>query len=249
MSNICETELLTSVNSATLMDIYSDGINPSLLGSVTIQKADRDSETGLLLNDRLNQVVSNLQEKGVIPKAPAMTGAKNQATVIQKFMDSEAEFIEGVKKEYCYYNSRYRYSLNDMIKTLSDGYAQDNKDLVTIKPNKDLVTIKLEKTLALNQKLNDITQIMNAATRLRLAQSQEHNQSINALNETLMARSKKLNEESQILTSKQDDAVLYKNMVKVTTEKANYTNNMLMIYSFLNIIAISTLFYVYRSIE
>ena len=111
------------------------------------------------------------------------------------------------------------------------------------------MTIKLEKTLALNQKLNDITQIMNAATRLRLSQSQEHNQSINALNETLMARSKKLNEESQILTSKQDDAVLYKNMVKVTTEKANYTNNMLMIYSFLNIVAIGTLFYVYRSIK
>ena len=247
MSNICGTELLTSVNSATLMDIYSDGINPSLLGSVTIQKTDRDSETGLLLNENLNRIVSNLQDKGIIPKAPAMTGAKNQGEVIEKFMELEAEFIEGIKKEYCYYNSRYRFSLNDLIKTLSDGYA--SKDLVKAKPDKDLVTIKLEKTLALNQKINDITQIMNAATRLRLAQSQEHNQSINALNETLMARSKKLNEESQILTSKQDDAVLYKNMVKVTTEKANYTNNMLMIYSFLNIVAIGTLFYVYRSIK
>jgi len=225
------------------MDIYSDGINPSLLGSVTIQQADRDSETGLLLNERLNQVVSNLQDKGVIPKAPAMTGAKNQATVIEKFMELEAEFIEGVKKEYCFYNSRYRFSLNDLIKTLSDGYAAQTK------PDPNLVKIKLERTLALNQKLNDITQIMNAATRLRLTQSQEHNQSINALNETLMARSKKLSEESQVLTSKQSDAVLYKNMVKVTTEKANYTNNMLMIYSFLNIVAIGSLFYVYRSME
>jgi hypothetical protein len=225
------------------MDIYSDGINPSLLGSVTIQQGDRDSETGLLLNDRLNQVVSNLQAKGVIPKAPAMTGATNQVAVIQKFMESEAEFIDGVKKEYCFYNSRYRFSLNDLIQTLSDGYASKAK------PDTNLVKIKLERTLALNQKLNDITQIMNAATRLRLAQSQEHNQSINALNETLMARSKKLNEESQILTSKQSDAVLYKNMVKVTTEKANYTNNMLMIYSFLNIVAIGSLFYVYRSME
>ena len=243
MSNICGNELLQSVNDSVLMDIYSDGINPSILGSVTIGNGDRNSETGLLLPDRVSRIVANLQGKGVIPKAPAMTRAKNQAEILQKFMDLEADFIENVKSEYCFYNIRYRYSLNSLIKTLSEGFGSSSQE------NKSVVASKLDNSVKLNIKLNDITQILNEATRLRLKESQNHNDSINSLNEMLMTRSKKLNDENEVLTRKQDDAVLYKNMVKVTTEKANYTTNLLTMYSFLNILAIGSLFYVYRSME
>ena len=75
------------------------------------------------------------------------------------------------------------------------------------------------------------------------------NTSINSLNDELLTKSKSLTKQNKILKSGQADAELYKEMVKYTREKTNYTNNMLMIYSFLNITALGLLFFAYQNAE
>jgi hypothetical protein len=41
---------------------------------------------------------------------------------------------------------------------------------------------------------------------------------------------------------------LYKEMERYSRQKANYTNNLLSLYSFLNLTALGMLFYIYRSL-
>jgi hypothetical protein len=130
-----------------------------------------------------------------------------------------------------------------MIIKLQAGYASSDD------ANKTQVNAKLEITIQLNRKLNDLIQIMNAFTKTRLAQSQSYNDSINSLNASLLEKSKVLSDQNNILTSGRADALLYKDMVKYTKQKTNYTNNMLMLYSFLNITALGLLFYAYANAE
>lgn len=243
MTDFCGPLQTTDLTNADILGVYSDGITPSILGSIQISDGQRDGTTGLLLSTALSGIVENLQSKGVLPKPPSMTNNSNQNKIINKFMKDEAAAINNIKKEYCFYASRYVYVLNQLIAKLQAGFANTNED------NKKQVDKKLKVTITLNHKLNDITQIVNEFTKLRLTQSQSYNQSINALNKNLVEKSKALSGQNAILKSGQTDALLYKEMVKYTKEKSNYTVNMLALYSFLNITAIGLLFYAYTTAE
>lgn len=67
------------------------------------------------------------------------------------------------------------------------------------------------------------------------------------LNSEIAARSEKLREQNKILSSEQATAVLYKDMVKYTKERADSANNLLTLYSFMNIVVLGLLVYLYRS--
>ena len=250
MSGFCGSLIQTALTDEDLTSIFTintqgllGGAKQSLLGSATISSGDRDPITGLLLSDRLKQIVENLQSKGALPTPPAMASGPNENAVVQQFMKSESETIDNIKKEYCFYMSRYMYSFNKLIEKLQAGYGSTNTE------NQALVKSKLATTTILNQKLNDLVQIVNEFTKMRLSQSQTYNTSINSLNDELLTKSKSLTKQNKILKSGQADAELYKEMVKYTREKTNYTNNMLMIYSFLNITALGLLFFAYQNAE
>jgi 7,8-dihydro-6-hydroxymethylpterin-pyrophosphokinase len=70
---------------------------------------------------------------------------------------------------------------------------------------------------------------------------------ITKLNAQLERTEQNLAKHNEILSKGKDTSVLYKEMEKYSKEKNKYTNNMLMLYSFLNITALGLLFYVYRS--
>ena len=154
-------------------------------------------------------------------------------------MKAEADAIDNIKKEACFYNARYQASLQNTLTQLQGGYASSSDE------QKVQVNAKLKITTKLNRKLNDIIQIINEFTKTRLAQSQSYNENINALNQSLLTKSTVLKDQNKILTSGRADALLYKDMVRFTKEKNNYTNNMLMLYSFLNITALGLLFFAY----
>ena len=77
----------------------------------------------------------------------------------------------------------------------------------------------LESSIALNMKLNDLSQLMNEITVRRLEETQDQNSEINGINQSLETRSKKLSEQYKILSSQQSTALLYKDMVKYSKER------------------------------
>ena len=252
MLDFCGPLKQTAFTDDSLTALYSNrsqngllggqGGAPTILGSIDIQASDRDTNN-LLLPDVLPRLITTLQQKGALPTPSDFKSGKDQNTRVNAFMKEEAAAIDNIKKEICFYNSRYQRSLNNLILKLQSGYASSDD------ANKTQVNAKLEITTQLNRKLNDLIQIMNAFTKTRLAQSQSYNDSINSLNESLLEKSKVLADQNSILTSGRADALLYKEMVKYTKQKTNYTSNMLTLYSFLNITALGLLFYAYANAE
>ena len=57
----------------------------------------------------------------------------------------------------------------------------------------------------------------------------------------------KLQKQNKIISSNQATMEINKQMVKFTEQKAKYSNNLLGLYSFLNIVALGILVYVYKS--
>ena len=69
------------------------------------------------------------------------------------------------------------------------------------------------------------------------------------LTNTMDTRASKLQEQARILQSRQGAENLYKEMMAYTSEKVRSTNNLLSMYSFLNIFALGVLLYLYRSMD
>jgi CHASE3 domain sensor protein len=70
---------------------------------------------------------------------------------------------------------------------------------------------------------------------------------IKAFNQQIKTVQQKLDNQNKIISSSDASTQLNKQMVKFTEEKAKYTNNLLTMYSFLNVVAVGLLIYVYKS--
>jgi len=217
--------------------MYGTPTVPGLLPQNGFPQTDRDNR-GLLKRDVLKTLISSMTAAGKIPKPPSV---KSTPATIETYMKKNREFIDRLKVEYCFYDSRYKYALNQLFNKLKAGYAQTD---IT---NQSLIQKYLESSIALNMKLNDLSQLMNEITVRRLEETQDQNSEINGINQSLETRSKKLSEQYKILSSQQSTALLYKDMVKYSKERADSTNNILQLYSFMNIVMIGMLVYLYRS--
>ena len=232
----------TSMTDTSLQAPYtSTNGSPSLMGSANVASAER-TERGLLTPTATLTAVKALKAQGLIPTPPTITSnSVSETGPIEAYMKQDQDFVANLKAEYCYYDGRYRYALQQLIKGLQQGYTDSNTT------NQQSIQNYLKLTQGLNRTLNDMTQLVNQITQQRRQETKDQSTSINSLNQELVSRGNQLGAQNDILQKEQGAANLYKEMVKFTREKANYTNNMLALYSFLNITALGLLFYIYRS--
>ena len=232
----------TSMTDTSLQAPYtSTNGSPSLMGSANVASAER-TDRGLLTPTATLTAVKALKAQGLIPTPPTITSnSVSETGPIEAYMKQDQDFVTNLKAEYCYYDGRYRYALQQLIKGLQQGYTDSNTT------NQQSIQNYLKLTQGLNRTLNDMTQLVNQITQQRRQETKDQSTSINSLNQELVSRGNQLGAQNDILQKEQGAANLYKEMVKFTREKANYTNNMLALYSFLNITALGLLFYIYRS--
>jgi peptidoglycan hydrolase CwlO-like protein len=102
-------------------------------------------------------------------------------------------------------------------------------------------------TQGFNQRLNDLTQIMNATVSAMMSTSSEVDREITQYNNQIQEKQQKLDEQNQIITSNEAGMKIKKDMVKYTEEKARNTNNLLKMYCFLNVVTLGLLVYVYKA--
>jgi hypothetical protein len=237
MSFCPDTNTVFTVDS--LLQTYGSTTQQSILPLDGFAQTDRDAN-GILNPEILKQYVTNLLTQGKVPRAPAVTA---DSSAVEEYMAKDNRFITAVKEEYCFYNSRYKYALSQLITKLQEGYMTSDV------AKKAVIEDYLNKSRSLNMKLNDITQIANEITRRRLESTQSQNTEINSMNSALQSRSALLSEQNKVLSSEHSTATLYKQMEKYTRERASATNNMLGLYSVMNIVMIGTLVYMYRSMS
>jgi len=227
-SSLCVNQ--TSFTQTELMAPYS--ASPALLPSTPNGSSDRE-DTGMLKETVVASVVKSLQDSGVIP-TPISSNP-------DAYVAKQQSFLTNVKAEYCYYDSRYKYALNQLFTAIASGYPTTNPTIQhTIQTN-------LVMTQGFNQRLNDVTQIMNAIVAVMMSTSSNVNSEITQYNNQIQEKQKKLDEQNRIIHSNEAGMKIKKQMVKYTEEKARNTNNLLNLYAFLNVVTLGLLVYVYKA--
>lgn len=226
-SSLTDTELSASFGSSATPGIVPNGGFP--------QSAHGDD--GLLTPAFLASIVSSLQSQGTLPTAPK-TDNKDK---IAQYIQNMSVFSVSLKTEYCFYDARYRYSLQQLINILSSSYGASGDT------NTAIVQNYLKSTQLLNQKLNDLCQVINQIAKNMYESTIQMDSSVQIINNQIAVRAKKLQAQADIIRSNQGAANLYKEMIKYTEEKVNVSNNLLNMYTFLNVFILGMLIYLYRS--
>ncbi len=221
----------TSFTQSELNAPYSE--SAGLLPSTANESSDREAN-GLLKDGVVSSIVKGHQGSGVIP-TPTPSNP-------EQYLTKQKEFIKNVKAEYCYYESRYKYALNQLFTAIASGYPTSNSTIQAT------VKTYLSMTQGFNQRLNDLTQIMNATVAAMMTTSSSVDREITQYNNQIQEKQKKLDEQNRIITSNEAGMKIKKDMVKYTEEKARNTNNLLNMYCFLNVITLGLLVYVYKAV-
>lgn len=232
MSATCPSNTALTDNELNQTFSGGEGSRPGLLPLSQPSDSDRESN-GMLKVTTVRTIVAGLKSSGVIP-TPTKTNT-------EAFFQNQKVLLNNVKAEYCFYYSRYRYSLEKLFNAIRQGYLTNTAE------SQAAVQKYLASTQALNRKLNDLTQIINGTTEEMLNMSTVMEREIKQFDNEIKDLQVKLTEQNKVISSSQATTKLNKEMVKYTEEKGRYTDNLLKMYSVLNIVALGLLIYVYKS--
>ena len=185
---------------------------------------------------------SDPKGKRVLTQAYLDTIIKNMKHKIptqQDQSDAVQPFLQSIHKEYQFYSIRYQCALDKLFKMLA------NESQASMDNEKRALQI----TIILNRRLNDLTQIINEITKYMLSFSTKMKQDISTFNDTIQQQQQKLENQNELISSTEASAKIKKQMVKYTEEKARRTNNLLKLYSVLNIVALGLLVYIYKAAD
>jgi len=228
MAITCTTK--SSFTDNELNQTFGDGKVTGVLPATP--STDRDS-SGMINTAAITRIITSLKTAGIVP------AAKTSDT--DGYVEKKKIFLTNVQDEYCFYDSRYKYALEKLFGAIRDGYNSNTADTST--------TIQKYLTLSqtLNKRLNDLTQIINGVIDDMLKVTSEMEAEIAAFVKKIQEQQVKLNEQNKIITSGEAAVKIKKEMVKYTEEKARNSNNLLNLYSFLNVVTLGLLVYVYKA--
>jgi len=226
--SICTSQ--TSFTQTELTAPYT--ASPALLPTTPNGGSDRES-TGMLKDSVVSSIVTSLKNSGIVP-TPTPTNP-------EQYITKQQTFITNVKAEYCYYESRYKYALTQLFTAIAAGYPTSST------ANQTTIRTYLVTTQDFNKRLNDLTQIINQTVSMMLTTSSDVDSEITRYNTQIQEKQRRLDEQNRIINSNEAGMKIKKDMVKYTEEKARNTNNLLNLYSFLNVVTIGLLVYVYKA--
>ena len=204
-----------------LLASYQNGLLPAELTENADSHSD-PKEKRILTQEYLDTIIKNIKHK--IPTQ------KDNSEAVQKF-------LQHIHEEFQFYSVRYHCALDKLFKLISDQTQSSNE------------TKALQHTIVLNRRLNDLTQIINEITKYMLSSSTKMKQDISKFNDTIQQQQQKLENQNALISSTEASAKIKKQMVKYTEEKARRTDNLLKLYSVLNIVALGLLVYIYKAAD
>ena len=233
-AEVCEPPA-SDYTDAALMAPYTDGIGSDSLAP--------DATTGRIPVPNIREYVQRVIAAGntAIQSRPSQSvGTAEVAgseTDMGKLVMNDTKLYNEVQKEYCYYEQRYRFALTKFLMKSTSGNQADNARA------QQLLTF----SRTLNLKLNSILEIMNFLAQERVQLVNGNKESINNANNEINTKLKNLQRSYDFLTQEDTIVKTQKEMVRFTEEKNNYTSNNVSTWVALNIIAVATIFYVYKS--
>lgn len=225
----------SSLSDSDLSTVFGTATQPGLLPSAGFGTGARNSNF-MLTQTTITAHVNALEASKIIPSIPPeLTDA-----TLSAYMGKEWAFVQRIQEEYCFYDVRYKYALQQLVNNLTSVYASGATNSPTI-------NTYLQFSQSLNQKLNDLTQIIAEISKRRYTSANGLLKNFGQINKSILESAAKLKKQSDILNSNAGSAKLYKEMIDYTQQKGRYSDNLMNTYMFLNIVALGLMLYIYRS--
>lgn len=222
-SSLTDSDLNLAFGNATLVGLLPTSANGS---------SDREG-TGMLKDTVIAQIVKSLKQRSIIPVAKVEDA--------DSYSSRLRVLLRNIQAEYCWYESRYKYALQKLFNAIRTGYVANTQDTA------DAIQKYLGFTQTLNRRLNDLTQIINGVSNELLDSTTQMEKEIVQFNTKIQSQRTQLEKQNEIITSNEASTKIKQEMVKYTEEKASNSENLLKLYSFLNIVAVGLLVYVYKA--
>jgi hypothetical protein len=195
----------------------------------------------------INSYVSSLlSSESVKAEAPRFTSGTDVLTTQSNFVTRSTALRTRIQNEYCYYHKRYMWILRGVL-----GYAVTGRPVtgsVTTAPvDSTNSTTAGMNAKTLNNRLNQIIQIMQAIAENRDNTLSSFTSTSSTFNSQLAEAKTTLARQSAALHSASLETDVQTAMIEYTLEKNSSSQNLLGIYTFMNIVAVGLLFYLYRS--
>lgn len=198
-----------------------------------------DATTGRIAVASLQTHYNTLLNNGTIPGTPMVTGTDD--VDLPKLQENDQKMFAAIRQEYCFYESRYKYALRQFLDKATSRVATDNATAQKY----------LTMTIRLNRTLNSLIEIMSFLGTQRVGKANSYVQNLNANNAQIEANRASLDATfkklsggasgtSSLLTVQQE-------MVEYTKQKNTAVTNQISLWAALNVLALATIFYVYRS--
>jgi len=198
------------------------------------------SRNGMINKSDLDAHVTRLlSQRGAA--APSGTSSSiDSSSPAEEYAKKAADLRANINTEYCFYYKRYMYILREILMTAATSSGSTSSDYISKKQN----------TEKLNSKLNQILQILQSIVNSRSDTLRDYygtTTGVNELNTHLDTSRRELIKHSKLLKDNEMEKDAKAAMVEYTIEKNNSSRNLLAIYGFMNIVAASLIYYLYRS--
>ena len=192
-----------------------------------------DPNTGIISQESIASYVGGLFNSGVLPQLPV-----NDKGVVDmdKLMEQDGVVYSNLQAEFCFYESRYLYALNQFLQSATLRQATDASQA-----NQYLVI-----TQTLNKRANSVLQVISYLAQQKVGDIMSAKGGIDSLNADINKKLAQLQSGHSLLSKNDVMLTTQKEMVRYTEEKNTYTNNKIIVWTALNVLALGAIFYVYR---
>lgn len=207
-----------------------DQIGDIMANSVSTTVLPIDESTKRIRQTALQAYVQERVSLGQIP---------GELGNFDKQMAADSAFYTAMQAEYCFYEARYVAALTQFITLISTPTGA--------KPI--AVSDILATTVNLNKRLNSLLEIMNYVSNDRAQKVNERGPNINAANTSLQASITTLRSQQELLQSSDARIRTQEEMMRYSAEKSRAMNIQIMFFVALNVVALGTIFTVYKSVK
>jgi hypothetical protein len=221
-------------------DYYSDtDLLKKMADGVASDSLVPDESSGRVSAAAIASHVQALQGAGIVKSRPMrpVAGAGDE-TDTNALKAQDAALHAKLRQEYCYYEQRYRYALKNFLYKATSRNANDNPEAQRL----------LQTTKTLNVRLNSVLEVMNYLTQQRVTLVNSNTTLANRANTSTNDKLEKLQATYKMLS--QDNVIIatQKESVRYTEEKNTYNSNQIALWTALNVVALASVYYVYKSI-
>ena len=197
-------------------------IKPQSISTVTLAT---DPTTKRTNQSALQSYVQSLIGTGQIP---------GQLPDFNKQMAADTTFYASIQSEYCFYEPRYVAALNRFLTLVAD-------------PNGADTAAALAATVNLNKRLNSLLEIMNYVSNDRAQKVNDRSKKLNTASDTLQEKIQILQSQQAFLQTGDVTRKTQEEMIRFSAEKSQATNIQIVFFVVLNVVALGTVFTVYKN--